>query len=77
MNSEPVCVCSCEDCGDFIVGLPEFISIFTVDDDIYVITRCPYCDRITKNECSFDMAEHLLESGAIIFNWNDGESFGI
>lgn len=75
MSLEPICVCECEDCGDFLVGYAEFISAFLVDDDIYILTVCPYCDRITKNTCDLEMAEYLFDLGVKVFNWNDGESF--
>jgi hypothetical protein len=70
---EPLCIFGCEDCGDFIVAIPEFLSLFVVDDDIYAMSRCPYCDRVTKNNCDMDVAEVLIERGVTLFNWNDGE----
>lgn len=70
---EPLCIFGCEDCGDFVVAIPEFLSLFVVDDDIYAMSRCPYCDRVTKNNCEMDVAEVLMERGVTLFNWNDGE----
>lgn len=74
---EPICIFGCEDCGDFLVALPEHISIFSIDEEIYAITRCPYCDRVTKNSCDIAMAETLMSFGVKFFDWNEGESFGL
>lgn len=65
----------CEDCGDFIVAFQEHISLFSVDEDIYAMTRCPYCDRVVKNICSVDMADKLISADVKFFSWNDGEHF--
>jgi hypothetical protein len=73
---DPLCVFGCDDCGDFLVAMPEFLSLFVVDDDIYAFTRCPYCDRVTKNDCDLDVATALIDRGVKLFNWNDGESVG-
>jgi hypothetical protein len=70
---DPICVLVCEDCGDFLVGLAEHISMFTVDEDIYVFSRCPHCQRVVKNICDIDVAEHLIEKNVKLFNWNDGD----
>lgn len=70
---EPICIFSCEDCGDFLVAMPKHISMFTIDDDIYAFSRCPYCQRVMKNNCDIDIAEHLIERGVKLFDWNDGD----
>lgn len=73
---DPLCIFNCTDCGDFIVAVPDLISLFVVDDDIYAMSRCPYCDRVAKNDCDMDVAEVLIERNVNLFNWNDGEKIG-
>jgi hypothetical protein len=74
VDCEPVCVLGCEDCGDFLVAMPNLLSLFVIDDDLYAITRCPYCDRVIKNNCEIEVAELLIEQGVKLFNWNDGDT---
>jgi len=66
----------CEDCGDFIVAFVDHISLFSIDNDVYAISRCPYCDRIVKNSCDVEMKNQLSNAGVIFFNWNDGGVIG-
>lgn len=65
----------CEDCGDFIVAFPDHMSLFSVDEDIYAISRCPYCERVVKNTCDLEMTGKLIDIGVTFFSWNDGEYF--
>jgi hypothetical protein len=72
---EPLCVFECDDCGKFLVVLSEQLSLFLVDEEIYGLSRCPYCDRVMKNKCTLDVAQSLLELEVKIFSWNDGEEY--
>lgn len=56
-----------------MIAASHHISLFTVDNDIYAFSRCPYCERITKNNCDLEIAEHLIEKNVKLFNWNDGD----
>jgi hypothetical protein len=54
--------------------MPNLLSLFVIDDDLYASTRCPYCDRVIKNNCEIEVAELLIEQGVKLFNWNDGDT---
>jgi hypothetical protein len=58
-----------------VVATSSALSLFSVDDDTYAITKCAYCNQIVKNLCTLRMAANLVQSNVAFFYWNQGEEF--
>jgi len=70
-TAKPLCIMTCQECGDFVVTSAKSISLFAVDEDLYALSQCPTCDEAVTNDCGLKMFESLISYDVSFFNWSD------
>jgi len=75
---KPFVKVQCEDCGPFMIGEPDHISVFYMDvvgeGPTYTMTvYCNYCHRGIVEDIPESLVDKLRQRGVKIFSWFTGE----
>ena len=63
----------CGDCGKFALMNIESLTVYVIDKEFSVISRCLFCDRLITYIVKKEIAVYLFWDDVKIFNFNTGE----
>ena len=63
----------CEDCGKFGVMHENGITIFSVNNEFFAMSRCIFCDRPAQDTADIEEVKYLLDLGVKVLDFNTGE----
>lgn len=68
-----VCTVNCDNCGKGIINDPDTVTIFTIDDDMLIISKCPKCKDPLTGNLTKERARTIAHRGVKVFSWHLAE----